>query len=186
MKFNDITKVDKTLQLEVLYWRNHLNIRQNMYTDKIISTKEHLEWLKFLQNNNNTKIFIASHKNENIGITSINNINITHKNADWAFYLNPDFLSKKGLGTLLEFHFLNYVFENFHIEKLNCEVLETNPLVIKMHKKFGFQEEGIKRKNIIKNDIRINIHMLGILKDEWNNKRNDFIKIIQRFENENR
>ena len=109
-------------------------------------------------------------------------INQIHKHADWAFYLNPDFLTAKGLGTLMEFHFLNYVFSNFEIEKLNCEVLEINPSVIKLHKKFGFTEEGIRRNNIIKDNSRIDVHLLGILKEEWNQIKTKFTKIIERLE----
>ena len=50
---------------------------------------------------------------------------------------------------------------------MNCEVLETNPNVIKLHKKFLFQEEGFRRSNINRNDVRIGVHFLGLTKDEW-------------------
>jgi len=112
----------------------------------------------------------------------LTNINTLHKSADWAFYLNPDFLTKKGLGTLMEYYFLTYSFDNFDIEKLNCEVLEINPSVIKLHKKFGFMEEGVFRKNILKNDNRIDVYRLGILKEEWYQIKDKFIKIIERVE----
>ena len=182
MIFKNILDVDKKLQNMVLNWRNHIDIRKNMYTDTIITLEEHTTWLKSLETTNRTYVYIAYKDNLPIGLVSINNINYTHQHADWAFYLNPNFLSTKGLGTLMEFHFLNYVFNNFEIEKLNCEVLEINPSVIKLHKKFGFTEEGIRRKNIIKEGKRINVYLLGILKEEWNQIKTKFIKIIERLE----
>lgn len=182
MIFKDITTVDLELQLAVRGWRNHIDIRKNMYTDNIISAEQHQAWLNSLTTNPSTKVYIAYKNSDAIGIVSISNINAIHKNADWAFYLNPEFLSTKGLGTLMEYHFLNHVFNDFDIEKLNCEVLEINPSVIKLHKKFGFTEEGVRRKNVIKNNERIDVHLLGIVKEEWDKMKNKFTKIIERLE----
>ena len=186
MIFRDITVADSQLQLEILTWRNHNEIRKNMYTDTTISIGIHKQWISTLIGNEQTKVYIA-YKSENpIGIVSITNINELHQSADWAFYLNPHFLQSKGLGVLLEYHFLNFIFANFNIVKLNCEVIETNVAVIKLHKKFFFQHEGILRKNIIKDTRRLDVYLLGILKKEWYQSRNRFDKIIQRLENENR
>jgi len=182
MTFKDITTVDLKLQLAVREWRNHIDIRKNMYTDNIISLEQHQAWINSLTANTSIKVYIAYKNNDAIGIVSVSNISPLHKNADWAFYLNPDFLSTKGLGTLMEYHFLNFVFDNFEIEKLNCEVLEINPSVIKLHKKFGFIEERIRRENVIKDDKRVNVHFLGILKYEWYQIKNKFTKIIERLE----
>jgi len=182
MEFKDITTVDLQLQTSVLSWRNHIDIRKNMYTDSIITEQQHLLWLGSLQSNQSTYVYIAFKDNVPIGIVSINNIDFLHKNADWAFYLNPEFLEKKGYGSLMEYHFLNFLFKNFDIEKLNCEVLAINPSVIKLHKKFGFTEEGIRRQNIIKDNNRIDVYCLGILKHEWYQIQNKFIKIIERLE----
>jgi RimJ/RimL family protein N-acetyltransferase len=71
-------------------------------------------------------------------------------------------------------------FEEMGITKLNCEVLETNPSVIKLHKKFGFVEEGIRRKNIIKNNARVDVHLLGLLKDEWSKVKPRMQKVVER------
>lgn len=182
MVFKDITTVDLQLQMQVREWRNHIDIRKNMYTDNIITEQEHEAWIESLLSNQFTKVFIAYHKDDAIGLVLLTNINTLHKSADWAFYLNPDFLTKKGLGTLMEYYFLTYSFDNFDIEKLNCEVLEINPSVIKLHKKFGFMEEGVFRKNILKNDKRIDVYRLGILKEEWYQIKDKFIKIIERVE----
>jgi len=182
MFFKNLLEVDSNLQLKIREWRNHIDIRKHMYNDQIITIDEHNNWLNSLTQNKKNIIYVAFKNEEPIGIASINNIKLTHKTADWAFYLSPDNLSKKGLGTLVEYHFLNFIFDNYEIEKLNCEVLATNPTVISLHKKFGFKEEGIRRKNIIKDGQRINIYLMGILKDEWLESKNKFNKIIERLE----
>lgn len=50
---------------------------------------------------------------------------------------------------------------------MNCEVIETNQAVVKMHKKFGFVEEGFRRENIEKDGQRMGVYFLGITKADW-------------------
>jgi len=106
MRFVDLTTADLELQLTVREWRNHPDIRKNMYTDEIISLEQHQAWLNTLKSNQKTKVFVANKGESPIGIVSINNINGLQKNADWAFYLNPEYLRTKGLGTLMEYQIL--------------------------------------------------------------------------------
>ncbi len=50
---------------------------------------------------------------------------------------------------------------------MNCEFIETNEPVIKLHKKFGFKDEGFRRENIEKNGKRIGVHYLGLTRSDW-------------------
>ena len=58
------------------------------------------------------------------GLVSLNALSPHHKTASWAFYL--DQAARGGLGAGLEFNFLDHVFDALHLEKLNCEVMESN------------------------------------------------------------
>jgi UDP-4-amino-4,6-dideoxy-N-acetyl-beta-L-altrosamine N-acetyltransferase len=151
--------------------RNLESVRRAMYTDSIISLDEHLGWLERLEKDAKQIVF-AVLLNDNVsGVVSINALDRLHKKADWAFYLDDK--ARGGLGAALEYALLNYAFDGLGIEKLNCEVIETNPAVVKMHLKFGFLEEGFRRSNIIKNDKRIGVHFLGLTKADWGAKRRE-------------
>ena len=97
--------------------------------------------------------------------------------SDWAFYLDKKV--RGGLSAALEFNLINFVFDELGLEKLNCEVIETNYAVVKLHKKFSFSEEGFRRENIIKNKRRIGVHLLGLTKSDW---LRDRAKIKARYE----
>ena len=73
MLFKNIIDVDTDLQYAVLQWRNHIDIRKNMYTDDIITRDEHTAWLKSLQTNTKTHVYIAYKSSQPIGLVSINN-----------------------------------------------------------------------------------------------------------------
>ena len=143
-----------------------------MFTDHEISLNEHLNWIEQVRNDKTRIVFIILVNDIASGIVSVSKLDLFHKKSDWAFYLTNKV--RVGLGAALEFSLLNFVFDDLLLEKLNCEVIETNDAVFKLHKKFGFLEEGFKRSNIEKNGKRVGVYCLGITKDEWYAKRVDF------------
>lgn len=145
--------------------RNQLGIRKSMYTEHEIGLEEHLTWLEKLKNDDRQIVFIVLVEDAVSGVVSVNTIDELHKKSDWAFYLDENV--RGGLGAALECTLLDYVFNELMLEKLNCEVIETNQAVVKMHKKFGFVEEGFRRENIEKDGERMGVYFLGITKAEW-------------------
>lgn len=156
-------------QKAILNIRNEPSVRNSMYTDHHISLDEHLNWVEILKNDKTQIVFIILVNDIASGVLSISALDLVHKKSDWAFYLTDKV--RGGLGTALEFSLLNFAFDDLLLEKLNCEVLETNDVIVKLHKKFGFIEEGFKNSNIEKNGTRIGVYFLGITKDEWVSKR---------------
>ena len=81
---------------------------------------------------------------------------------------------------------IKFVFNELGLEKLNCEVIESNKAVIKLHKKFGFIEEGLRRKNIVKDKKRTGVVFLGLAKSDWNNFESKvfdkYKKVIEKFD----
>lgn len=153
-------------QLCVLDIRNGEAVRNAMYSDHIISRDEHLNYIDALRSDKKQRIFaVLNAEATPVGVVGLNNIDLVHKKSDWAFYLDAS--ARGGVGSALEIFMLNHVFEDLGLEKLNCEVLETNPMVVAMHKKFGFSEEGYRRANVIKDGVRIGVHFLGITREEW-------------------
>lgn len=69
--------------------------------------------------------------------------------------------------------FLDYVYNEFpeDIQKLNCKIPATYPDVYNFTKKFGFKDEGLDRKSIMKNGALVDRHILGITREELKNGR---------------
>ena len=86
----------------------------------------------------------------------------------------------KGLGSVVEFWMLDYAFDVAGLEKLNCEVLAMNSAVVKMHQKFGFEVEGVRRQNVVKDGVRVDVVLLGINREEWLSKRPALAPVIER------
>ena len=166
-----ITTCSLEIQTQVREVRNQASVRASMYTDHEIGLNEHLGWISRLKNDKKQIVFVVLNESQKaIGIVSVNALDSLHRKADWAFYLGEN--ERGGLGAALEFNLLEFVFEKLKLEKLNCEVIETNDTVVKLHKKFAFIEEGFRRENIEKNDKRIGVYFLGLTKKDWLENRN--------------
>lgn len=154
--------------------RNEENVRKWMYSDHIITESEHINWLEGLSKDESNRVYaVVTESGETLGVVSINSINKIHERAEWAYYLTKN--ARSGIGAILEYEIINFIFDNLNIKKLNCEVIEGNDSVISMHTKFGFQLEGFRKSNIIKSGERLGVHFLGITQEEWHAKR-DLIK----------
>jgi UDP-4-amino-4,6-dideoxy-N-acetyl-beta-L-altrosamine N-acetyltransferase len=130
---------------QVLEWRNHPDIRKNMYTNHVISREEHYRYFEKVWNDPTVVYLICEGLDgKAVGVVNFVKIDKISGNAYWAFYSGD--LARKGLGTWMEFLALNYAFETLGLLKLSCEVLDYNMKVVNLHRKFGFTEEGVFRK----------------------------------------
>ena len=161
----EINKCTYEQKLSVRDIRNQDSVRRSMYTDHEIGLDEHLKWVTRLKDDKKQIVFVVLVEEVVSGVVSVNAIDRSHKKSDWAFYLSEKV--RGGLGAALEFSLLDFVFNVLLLEKLNCEVIETNEAVVKMHKKFCFVEEGFRRENIEKEGGRVGVFFLGITKSDW-------------------
>lgn len=161
-----ITTLDELAQMRVREIRNEPNVRKWMYTDHVISESEHLAWIEGLRSDPRQLVFVVLDQDRTtLGVVSVNAMDRRHRRADWAFYLTEQ--ARGGLGSVLEFTILDFVFDTLGMEKLNCEVIEGNDPVVSLHKRFGFHEEGFRRSNVLKDGNRIGIHLLGMTVADW-------------------
>lgn len=165
-------------KMDVLKIRNSDAVRKSMYSEHEIGVNEHLAWIERLGEDARQKVFVVLKDGEKaVGVVSVNQLDYTHKKTDWAFYLSE--AERGGLGAALEIFMIDYVFNDLRFEKLNCEVLETNPRVVDMHKRFGFSEEGFREANIEKDGKRIGVHFLGLQKNVWLNQKERLLKDLE-------
>lgn len=170
IKLIPLIELSREDQRRILQIRNQRSVRDNMYTNHEISDVEHFRWVDSLRTTTQNRFFTVWEDNEIVGGVSLNAINKANRRADWAFYLDER-KQKRGLGSTLEFKFLDFVFIEENFQKLNCEVLEFNTAVIALHKRFGFREEGFRRNHILRDNKVIGAYLLGITKEEWMTRR---------------
>jgi UDP-4-amino-4,6-dideoxy-N-acetyl-beta-L-altrosamine N-acetyltransferase len=149
----------------VLEWRNKPEIRMNMYTSHVISREEHYAWFERVALDSTKRYFICMADETPVGVVGFVDIMETAKTASWAFYSGD--LSRRGIGSQMEYLALNYAFDELGLEKLNCEVLDFNQAVIKLHRKFGFEIEGIFKAQHYDGEKYHDIYRLAMFRKDW-------------------
>lgn len=150
----------------VLSWRNQERIRANMYTDHVITGDEHAQWVRRALADTCGQYLIFEWQGQVSGFVSITGIDPRQGRATWAFYLGETTLPR-GAGLAMEYLALEYAFEILVIRKLMCEVFAFNAPVIKMHGRFGFQQEALYKAHARKNDQYVDVVGLALFRDDW-------------------
>jgi len=171
VKFVKLAK--KHLEM-VRQWRNSPEVSKYMYTDKNITKEAQLNWFDKVKHDSSKLYWVIKVDEKYVGLLNLYNIDVLNKRCYWAYYLADPSVRGKGLGRLIELNILSYVFEILGLNKLCCEVLEFNDVVVKIHEKYGSKVEGIFRKHIYKQGKFHNIICMGILKEEWNDIKKNF------------
>ena len=170
----NLRKIRKTDCETIWSWRNSDHVKKFMYDQKSISWADHQAWFdKILVSKKDIYWLIEAAKSE-IGLACINDISQDNKRASWAFYIADKNFRAVGAGSAIEYMVADFAFNSLKLNRLSCEVLSWNTSIIRMHKKFGFYSEGVKRQYVFHDGQFIDVECFSITKTEWqiNQKKN--------------
>lgn len=149
---------------------NNLNVSKWLAYVPYPYTKE--DAIKYLKEtiNSNSYSFAIVLKSENkvIGSTQISNISETHGTAGGGIWLNEKYHGK-GYGTEAWGARIRYAFNELGLRRLENGYFKNNEASWKMQEKFGYKNEGVRRKRYISMATG-NIedeYITGLLKEEW-------------------
>ena len=173
MKVKFIKLTVKHLEM-VRNWRNSPEVSKYMCTDQYISEEDQVYWFNQIEEDSSKAYWVIIMDGKPVGVVNIYNIDNLNKRCYWAYYLADLSVRGKGLGRLIELNILSYVFEKLEFNKLYCEVLDFNDIVVKIHQKYGSKIEGNLRGHIYKEGKFHDMVCMGILKEEWNELKKEF------------
>lgn len=148
-------------------WRNSDEVAKYMYTDVQITKEQQENWYKSIQNSTTSKYWLIEYNNQKIGVVNLTGIDLVLQSCYWAFYLGDSSIRGAGIGSKIEYTIIDYVFNTLKLNKLRCEVFVSNEKVIKMHEKFGFRREAYYREHCIKDNQKLDVVGLALLKSDW-------------------
>jgi len=148
----------------IFAWRNHISVRQFMFTQHEISLTEHEAWFHEANQDNTSRLMVVEEKKQPIGYVQFSKVSIDGV-ADWGFYTAPN--SPKGTGRRLGVTALSYAFNVLRLHKVCGQALEKNNVSICFHQNLGFKQEGVLREQQFIDGIHHNIHCFGLIAREW-------------------
>jgi UDP-4-amino-4,6-dideoxy-N-acetyl-beta-L-altrosamine N-acetyltransferase len=157
----------------LLRWRNLPEVARYMYSDHQITPAEHGEWFSSIPGDPKRRYWVIVCEGEDVGLVNLYDIDAANSRCFWAFYLASPSVRGKGVGSFVEYSILQHVFDEMGLDKLCCEVLGFNEPVVKMHARFGFQQEGLFRRHVVKNGEPMDVVRLAILSEDWQRMRQE-------------
>ena len=141
VNFIDLTLDEKKM---IISWRNHLSVKQWMYSTNDITLENHLAFIESLKNSIDKLYFVVKQNSEYIAVIDFTEIN--NPEIYFGLYANPN-VKIMGIGRILEKLCIDYAFNILKIDTLKLEVFTDNIQVRNLHKKFNFKETGTKTIN---------------------------------------
>jgi RimJ/RimL family protein N-acetyltransferase len=110
-----------------------------------------------------------------IGSIGLHQINTKDREAMLGIAIGEKEYWGKGHGTEAAQLIIRYGFEQLNLHRIASAVYSFNERSLKMHRKLGFIEEGIRRKAVFKNGQYWDMVEFGILVDEWKASLTDLL-----------
>jgi RimJ/RimL family protein N-acetyltransferase len=125
---------------------------------------------KILDDSRNLYLGVCLIEDDNlIGYVQINNIDLRNQKAEWGGTLigETEFLGK-GYGEEASRLLLNFLFDQYPINKCYGYCLSEHPVTAALFEKLGFKKDGVLRQEVFKNGKFKDILLYSILRDEIN------------------
>ena len=166
IELRPLTQLSEDEKWQLLSIRNEPEVRHAMFNSHEIGREEHAGWMAGLASNQGVEMFSFHYQGRLVGAIGLTEYDRRNSRANWAYYLTES-CRGTGVGFAGEFKFLDLVFGELGLEKLNGEVLAFNTSVRALHAKFGFAEEGLRRKHIRRGDEWFDCVLVGITREDW-------------------
>jgi ribosomal-protein-alanine N-acetyltransferase len=110
---------------------------------------------------------IADANDRCLGHVGLYKIDHRVRSAEFAILLGDKKAWGGGIGRACTSFMLRFGFEDLQLHRIYLEVLESNERAKKLYESLGFQHEGRLRHAQWKGGRYLDVHVMGILEDEW-------------------
>lgn len=133
---------DDSMRLRL--WRTNPALAANFLDQRPISHEQHEAWMVKIQSDANRAAWIVEQlaDSQPVGFAQLMGIDWQARSAEWGFYLGETQSRMTGAGVDVELCVLRLAFDHFGLTTLTCRTLVQNRAVIRLHRRFGFLDEG--------------------------------------------
>lgn len=142
MELINFTQLNDTDKIEILQWRNSIDIKKWMYNTQDISKNDHLKFIESLKTDNKKQYFLLLKQNIKVGVVYFTDI--TTQCCKFGLYSSP---KVNKVGKILMDAICQYAFHSLGVHKLIAEVFSDNLKAINLYKQYDFKKVSTKTIN---------------------------------------
>lgn len=102
-----------------------------------------------------------------IGTIALGTINPRNHTASFGIAIGEKEYWSNGYGTEAAKLIIDYGFQQLNLHRISSSAKAFNERSVRMHKKLGFRQEGIRRQSDFVNGQYHDLIMFGLLREEW-------------------
>ena len=172
-KLTTLSKPQKEDMPLLLGWRNNPNHRKYYREYRESNLEDQLNWYENIMMKDPTWHHFIVRPIDNldkiIGIAFLNHIHPIYKTGEFGITLADPEYRGKGYGKDMLITLIKYGFDQLNLNRIWCEVYSNNNSIY-LYRKIGFKDEGILRQHVFKDGEYLDSYILGMLKNEYNEK----------------
>jgi len=165
---------------KVRMWRMAAHIQAQFPSDVTITAEQQRDWFRAISGRSDTEHYMICTKlDQPVGLIWLDNIEPTHGHAEFGFYLGEVQAMNSGIAVEAELMILDHAFRSLELHKVYCESLISNAKVLRMHRRFGFSQDGILRHHAKKNGEFVDLVVMSVLHDEFLTCRPSVARVVE-------
>jgi len=152
-------------------WRREPEVDRWMSGPHPESAALHALWFEKLRADTDRCGWIIGSAGEPVGFLLLAGLSGRHRRAEWGWYIGEAKARGRGAGRAAQALGLDRAFLEHDVDKVWSEVLADNEVALRAQAAAGFRREGYLRRHVVKNGRAHDIVVLGVLKEEWAQRR---------------
>lgn len=151
---------------------NHDDVLMKLTDPTHVSEAQQEAWFTSASISRTSRRYVARlrENDEFVGMFRVDSIDTFNGNAFVGCDILPLYQGK-GYATEFFVYILDYLFNALRLHRVELLTLHNNHRAIKLYKKLGFIEEGMRREALYRDGGHQNLLAMGLLANEWSNSR---------------
>ena len=173
----ELEQLDEATIHQIRLWRNSDFVRSKMYVQHEITEEEHTNYIEKVKQDRNRGLFVFYLDKHPFGVYQYE----IHPEGNYVTngcYLIDSSYSELGYGVILNYYICELAFYKLKVNKCFGEVIDLNKDAIHTNKRMGGKLEGILRQQVLKDGEYHDVYMFGILREEWEQRREKLWKVL--------
>ncbi len=162
-------------------WRCAPDVDRWMASSPPADLAAHQRWFDgFLGDAQARKGWVITISEAPCGFLALSGISRENLNAEWSWYIGDARARGRGAGRAAQALGLDQAFREFGLEKVWSRVIAGNDVALKVQAGAGFRREGYLRRHVCKEARFHDVVLLGVLREEWEARRESDLRELTR------